>query len=73
MTNQAEVKNINEVLWEEFPDHYGGALRSCYSAPKTALPGISTIGYRPTRERPTLRVISTMSKSRFIMSSTAKA
>jgi mannose-6-phosphate isomerase-like protein (cupin superfamily) len=36
MTNQAEVKNINEVLWEEFPDHYGGALSKLLFSPENS-------------------------------------
>ena len=26
MKEKPVVKNINEVLWDEFPDHFGGAL-----------------------------------------------
>ncbi len=36
MAGQAIIKNINEVLWDEFPDHYGGALSKLLISPENS-------------------------------------
>lgn len=33
MSGNAVIKNINEVLWDEFPDHHGGALSKLLISP----------------------------------------
>lgn len=36
MPDKALVRNINEVLWEEFPDHFGGALSKLLISPENS-------------------------------------
>jgi hypothetical protein len=29
------IRNVAEVMWDEFPDHFGGALSKLLVSPKT--------------------------------------
>jgi len=51
---RAFVRNIAEVEWREFPDHFGGALSKPLVMPETA--GSRRIDYRISMYQPMARV-----------------
>jgi mannose-6-phosphate isomerase-like protein (cupin superfamily) len=51
---QASVRNIAEVEWREFPNHFGGALSKPLVMPETA--GSRHIDYRISMYQPMARV-----------------
>ena len=48
--HQAVVRNIAEVPWQQFPDHYGGALSKPLVMPQTA--GSRHVDYRISMYQP---------------------
>jgi hypothetical protein len=36
MPDEAVMRNINEVLWDEFPNHFGGALSKLLISPENS-------------------------------------
>ena len=48
--HQAVVRNIAEVPWQQFPDHYGGALSKPLVMPETA--GSHNVDYRISMYQP---------------------
>jgi mannose-6-phosphate isomerase-like protein (cupin superfamily) len=53
-TPKPSVRNIAEVEWREFPDHFGGALSKPLVMPETA--GSRHIDYRVSMYQPMARV-----------------
>jgi mannose-6-phosphate isomerase-like protein (cupin superfamily) len=51
---QAFIRNIAEVAWREFPDHFGGALSKPLVMPETA--GTKHLDYRISMYQPMARV-----------------
>ena len=52
--HQAVVRNIAEVPWQQFPDHYGGALSKPLVMPQTA--GSRHVDYRISMYQPMAHV-----------------
>jgi mannose-6-phosphate isomerase-like protein (cupin superfamily) len=52
---RAVIRNIAEVPWKEFPDHFGGALSKPLVMPETA--GSRHIDYRISMYQPMARVV----------------
>lgn len=50
----ASIRNVVEVPWQEFPDHFGGALSKALVHPKTA--GSRLIDYRISCYQPMAHV-----------------
>jgi mannose-6-phosphate isomerase-like protein (cupin superfamily) len=53
-TRKPIIRNIAEVPWKEFPDHFGGALSKPLVMPQTA--GSRRIDYRISMYQPMARV-----------------
>ena len=51
---KASIRNIAEVPWKEFPDHFGGALSKPLVMPETA--GSRHLDYRISMYQPMARV-----------------
>ena len=67
------IRNIAEVPWRQFPDHFGGALSKPLVMPETA--GSQHIDYRISMYQPMayVKCTSTRCRSRSITCSRAKA
>jgi len=70
---KAFIRNIAEVPWLEFPNHFGGALSKPLVTPETA--GSKHLDYRISMYQPKAYVENTAirCRNRFITSSKARA